>query len=113
MSGMLPEIHRVVNGATSTTTSTAATLIAAPDIGKLCITSLQLGRTDTGVAPITVTLNDTVSSVFVLPASSASGVGANFVFDTPLVWAPLTKATLTPSSAVTTLFAAAQGFTVE
>jgi hypothetical protein len=117
MSAIMPEIHPLKSGAVTTTTSTAATLIAAPSVGRLCVTSMQLSRTDQSASAITVTMNDTASSVFVLPgvapANSAAGSTLPLVFDSPLVWAPLTAATIKPSAAVSSLYVTAQGFTVE
>jgi hypothetical protein len=112
MSGILPELHKVVNGAASATDTNPHTLIAAPDVGRLCITSMQLGRTDNGTTPITVTLSDPASTVLVVPGT-ANGESLPFVFDTPLVLAPKTALTMTASSGVTTLFGSAQGFVLE
>lgn len=115
MSGMTPDRFPVATGAASVTDTTTTTLIAAPDSGHLCITSLQLGRSDAGQTAITVTLNDTKATVLVLPGGPTANNGASisFVFDSPLVWANRTAMTMKASSGVSTLFGSAQGFTRE
>ncbi len=95
----------ITNGSTSTTGTVAATLIAAAGTGVATyVTSLQLGNS--GTATTTVTLSDTKSSQFVVPA----GGGSNIVFPTPLLTAANTALTMTASAATTTLTGNAQGF---
>lgn len=112
MSGILPERHKVAGGAASATDNTAHMLIAAPDLGKLCITSLQLGRTDAGTSAITVTLNDNAATVLVLE-NAGNGRSIPFVFDTPIMLANKTPLTFQASTGVSTLYASAQGFVLE
>lgn len=113
MGGMLPELHKVANGSTSSTSSSAATLISAPDLGRLYVASAQFGRTDANSNAIVVTLNDTVTTQLVVPNPQGVGYVQTYVFDSPLQLTPKTALTMTPNSAVTTLFGAAQGFVLE
>ena len=109
MSGYLPSYSELVTGSASTTSGAVTTLISAPSEGAICVSGLQLGRTDAGGA-ITVTLNDTVASSFVLPASSNGGGVRDIVFDAPLLVAPKTALTFVASSGINALLATAQGF---
>lgn len=110
MSGYLPSYSQSVTGAASATTTAATTLIAAPSMGAICVTSLQLGRTDAGAAAITVALNDPAATVLVVPPQADGGGIRDIVFDAPIVLPPLTALTFAASAGVTTLFASAQGF---
>lgn len=112
MSGHRVQEHQSVSGAAIATDTGVHTLIAAPSMGKLCITSLQVGRTDAGTTPITVTLNDLAGTVLVID-NPGSGRSIPFVFDTPLIWPLKTAATFQSSAGVTTLYASAQGFLFE
>ncbi|PWT82901.1 MAG: hypothetical protein C5B58_07400 [Acidobacteria bacterium] len=109
MSGIMPESHQVVNGATSATDTAVHTLIAAPSSGRLAITGLQLGRSDAGNTAITVTLND-ISGTQLVVDNAGNGRSLSFVFDSPLMFSALTAMTFKCSSGVTTALAAAQGF---
>jgi hypothetical protein len=111
MSGILPELHQIVTGAASTTGTGVTTLIAAPSEGGICVSSLQLGRTDTATTPLTVTLNDTAGTVIVVPPGGVASPGVReIVFDAPLLVANKAALTFTSSAGVTTLYASAQGF---
>ena len=110
MSGILPTLFQLVSGAGSTSGTGALTLIAAQSGGGMCISSLQLGRTDSGASALTVTLNDTANTVFVLPPQADGGGVLPLVFDAPLVVSNNTALTVTVSSGVSTFFASAQGF---
>lgn len=112
MSGILPEMHQCLSGAASATDTSTMTVIAAPDTGRLCVTSLQLGRNDAGTTAITVTLNDAKATVLVVPNSGGGG-SVPVVFDTPLILPAKTALTAKASSGVTTLFVSAQGFLAE
>lgn len=110
MSGYLPSYSQSVQGAASTVSAVATTLIAAPSEGAICVSSLQLGRTDAGAAAITVAFNDLASTIFVLPSTTSGGGIRDFTFDAPLVCSAQQALTFQASSAVTTLFASAQGY---
>lgn len=94
-----------IRGYASTTGSTATTVIAAQGAGvKSYITGLQCWNTS--AATITVTLDDSASTVIICP----TGGGSNIVFETPLVTAANTAFTFTPGSAETTIGLSAQGY---
>lgn len=91
--------------ATASGTSGALTLLAAGGASiKTYVTGLQLG-TSNAAAGI-VTLNDSASSVFIIPAAG----GSNIVFPTPLVTAANTALTATITGAGATVYASAQGY---
>lgn len=93
---------------TTTATDTAAHTVIASAGGSLknYITGLQLGRTDAGASAITVTCNDSASTVFIVPSGGAS----NIVLQTPLVTAAATAFQITSGTSVSTLYASAQGY---
>jgi hypothetical protein len=100
----------MVRGAASTTGTGATTLIAAGGASiKTYITDIECGRTDAGTSAITVTFNDSASTVLVLPNSGGGG-GNVKAFNVPLVTAANTAFTFTAGTGVTTLYCAAQGF---
>jgi hypothetical protein len=109
MSGILPSIFNVVNGAANVSSTSATTVISAPSEGAVHLTSLQLGRTDNVATAIFVTMNDLNSTPLAVPGSVGGGV-VSYVFDSPLVFANKTAVTVTPSSAVNALLIGAQGF---
>ena len=93
------------SGAISSTGTTAVTIEAAPGANvKLYATSLQIGNT--GTVTVAGTLNDSATTILVVP----SGGGSNLTLPAPLVWAANTAATITFSAATTTAYASAQGF---
>lgn len=96
---------------TATTTGTGATtLIAAQGASvKIYVTGLECGRTDTGATALTVTLNDSASSVFVVPNNGGGG-GNNISFAAPLALAVNTALTFTSGAGVTSLICSAQGY---
>jgi hypothetical protein len=102
-----------VTGAANTTSMTAAAII---NFGAgwntayhIYVTGLQCGRTDAGTSAIRVTLNDTASTVLVLPNSGGGGyVTANFPH--PHQVAADTNLTMTISTNTTTVYCSAQGF---
>lgn len=101
----------MLRGHASSTGTGATTVIAAQGSGvKIYVTGIQIGRTDAGTAALTVTLNDTATSVFVVP-DAGNGGGSNVVFDVPLVVAANTALTFTSGTGVTTLHVNAQGYT--
>ena len=110
MSGYLPSHSQLVTGAGSATTTAATILIAQPSGGAICVSSLQLGRTDAGASALVVTLNDTANTALVLPPQADGGRIRDIVFDAPLLVLPQTALTFQASAGVTTLFASAQGF---
>jgi hypothetical protein len=110
MSGYLPSYSQLVTGAANTTGATTVTLIPAPDMGAICVSSLQLGRTDAGATSITVTLSDVSSTVLVVPPVANGGGVRDVVFDAPLLLANKAALTFQASAGVSTLYASAQGF---
>lgn len=99
-----------LRGSASATTTGATEIIAAQGSGvKIYVSSMQCGRDDAGTSPITVTFNDTVSTVLVIP-NAGNGDGSNPVFPVPLQVAANTHLTFTASSGVTTLYCNAQGY---
>ena len=94
---------------TATSTGTGATTIIASAGGSLknYITAVQCGRTDAGATAITITFNDSASTVVVLP----SGGATNITFPTPLATAAATAFQFTSGTGVTTLYCSAQGYT--
>lgn len=100
----------MVRGAASTTGTGATTVIASQGVGvKIYVTSLQVTRSDAGSTAITVSLNDTSTSVFAIP-NAGNGGGAVFVFPVPLVVAANTALQFTAGTGVTTLYCCAQGY---
>lgn len=97
--------ENMVRGAGSSTTTGAITLMAAggASIKNYC-TSIQLGNTS--ATTIFVTLNDSATTILVVPA----GGGSNITFNVPLVTAANTALTATPSAGAATIYGAAQGF---
>jgi hypothetical protein len=100
-----------VSGSGSATGTGATTIIAAPSTGlRIYVTAVQCGRTDAGTTAIYVTLNDTSSTVLVLP-NAGNGGGNNISFPaTPLTMARATALTFTASSGVSTVYCDAQGY---
>lgn len=99
--------EKQVRGKVTSTDTGAHTVIAAGSgTDKTYITSLQMGRTDSGTTPIVVTLSDDQSTPIVVPPGGAT----NITFPVPLVTAAATAFTITSGTAVTTLYAAAQGY---
>lgn len=99
-----------LRGSGNTTGTGATTIIPAQGSGvKIYVTGIQAGRTDAGTVPIIFTLNDSASTVVVIP-DSGSGGGNNMTFNPPLVVAANTALTFTPGSGVTTAYCNAQGY---
>ena len=97
--------ENMVRGTASATGTGATTIIAAQAAGvKTYITGLQLSNTS--ATTITVTMSDSASSVFIIPA----GGGSNIVFPVPLVTAAATAFTFTASGSASTIFVSAQGY---
>lgn len=109
MGGMRPQENQAVSGSVTASTTAATTLIKAPDMGSIDLFSLQLGRTDTGTAALTITLNDTAATVLVLD-NPGTGRSLPFVFEAPLAFAAGAAVTIQASAGVTTLFASGQGY---
>jgi hypothetical protein len=103
--------ENMLRGSASQTATSATTLIAAQGAGvKIYVTGVQCSNT-TGVPSSTtaspyVTLNDTGSSIVVVPPSG----GDNLTFTTPLAVAANTAFTFTPSAATSTIYCNAQGY---
>jgi hypothetical protein len=102
-----------VTGAASTT-STAADAIITFGGGwnasyKIYVRSVQCGRNDAGTTAIKVTLNDTASTVLVVPNSGGGG-WVTTTFESPLQVAADTNLTMTISTNTTTVYCSAQGF---
>jgi hypothetical protein len=96
------------------TTSTAADAIITFAGGwntayHIYVRSIQCGRTDAGSSAIHVTLNDSASTVLVLPNSGGGGMVA-VSFESPLQVAADTNLTMTLSTNTTTVYCSAQGF---
>jgi hypothetical protein len=99
-----------VNGANSSVSTAATTIIAAPGAGyRLFIGAVQCGRTDTGTVAIIVTFNDPAATVLVL-GDSGGGGGNNAVFSPPLPMPANTPLTFAASSGVATVYCNAQGW---
>ena len=100
-----------VSGAGSATGTGATTIIASPGANlRIYVTGVQCGRTDAGTTGIFVTLNDTSSTVVVLP-NAGNGGGNNMYFTpSPLTMARGTALTFTASSGVSTVYCDAQGY---
>jgi hypothetical protein len=98
-------------GAASETGTSAGTILPASGSASLkeYITAVQCGRTDAGTTAIYVTLNDTASTIIVLPNNGGGG-GNNVEFPAPLAVAANTAATFTASSGVSTIYCSAQGY---
>jgi len=95
-------------GAANTTGTGAQTLASAGATGiKTYITSLQIGRTDTATTSLICTLNDSATSIVVVPGA---GGATNIVFPVPLATTAATAFTVTPGTGVTTLYITAQGY---
>ena len=96
-----------VRGSGTTSAGSATEVIPAPAAGTyIYVTSMQL--TNTSATAVTVTLNDTVSSTFIVP----NGGGNNAIFTTPLkVTASGTHLTFTASTGVPSITCNAQGYT--
>ena len=91
----------------STIVTTAFNLVPAQGASvKTYITDIECGRTDSGLTPITVTFNDTGTTVLTIPPSG----GWSKSFQTPIVTAANATLTMTWSSAVSTAFCSVQGF---
>src|SRR5208282_2283961 len=58
-----PNKSNFQSGAASATGTTQTTVIASPGSNKLYITDVQIGRTDAGTTAISVSLNDTATTV--------------------------------------------------
>jgi hypothetical protein len=102
-----------VTGAANTT-STAADAIITFGGGwntayHIYVSGLQCGRTDAGTSAIKVTLNDSASTVLVLP-NSGGGSWVTASFPHPLQVAADTNLTMTISTNTTTVYCSAQGF---
>lgn len=94
-----------LRGAASTTGSGATTIIAAQGAGtQIKVTSLQAWNTS--ATTVTIQLNDSATTVLIVPA----GGGTNVEFSTPLIVAANTALTFTPSGAETTVGVNAQGY---
>jgi hypothetical protein len=93
---------------TGTTAISLSNFTATAGI-KYYVTDIEIARTDTGAAPIVVTLNDTASTPIIVPNAGNGGV-VEKTFATPLHWAANTAVTCTSGTAVTTLYCSAQGF---
>lgn len=99
-----------VSGKASSTGTGATTVIAAQGASvKLYITSLQVGRNDAGTTAIFITLNDSASTVLVVPNMGGGG-GNNITLPIPLVVAANTAFTFTSSASTTTIYCNAQGY---
>lgn len=94
-----------INGSATSSITGAVTIVAAQGVGfRLYVGGLQFSNSSaTGTL---VTLSDTASSEFFIPALSC----INLSFPTPLIVPPNSPLTFTPASGTTTLFANAQTF---
>lgn len=105
--------ENMLRGANSSTSNTAVTFTGMGAQGaniKIYVTGVECGRVDSaGLTAIFVTLNDSASTIIVLP-NAGNGGGNNMVFQVPLVVAANTAFTFTPSASTTTVYCNAQGF---
>lgn len=98
-----------VRGATTSAVTTAVTLLGAISSTKQYVTDIECFRSDAGTSAITLTFNDTVTSVFVLPnAGNGGGVVKNF--QVPLLVNSGSTFTFALSVAVSTVYCNAQGY---
>jgi hypothetical protein len=98
--------ENMVRGTANIANTTAnVTIIAAQGASqKIYVTGMQ--ASNTGNTTITITTNDSVSSVFIVPA----GGGTNPQFSTPLVTAANATFAFTCSANTTTAYVSAQGY---
>ena|SRR6266576_3388704 len=96
-------ISQLVRGIGTSTSASPVTIISAQP-GPLYVTSLQFANSSG--TTVTCNLNDSVSSVFIVPA----GGGSNVICPVPLVVAPNTALTFTLSTGVSSVTANAQGY---
>jgi hypothetical protein len=96
-------------GSVSTGSTTAVTVIAAPGASVRLYGWVECGRTDGGTSAVTVTLNDTAGTVFVLPNTSGGG-GNNMMPPIPFQWGANSPVTIAVSAATTTVFCSAQAY---
>jgi len=109
----LPGYAASVAGATSTTTTTAASIISFGagwnTAYQLHINAIQCGRNDAGTSAVKITFNDYAGTVMVQP-NSGHGGSAYADFPSLLQLPPDSNLTMTVSAATTTVFCSAQGF---
>jgi hypothetical protein len=109
----LPGYAASVSGATSTTSTAAATIVAFGagwnSTYGIHVNAIQCGRSDAGTSAIKVTFNDTASTVMVLPNSGGGG-SVSEVFMSPLQVAADTGFTMSISANTSTVYCSAQGF---
>jgi hypothetical protein len=103
---LIAGLLRGANSATGTAATTFTGMGAQGAGFKIYVTGVQFFRTDAGATSSYVTLNDSASTVVMLPA----GGGSNVVFATPLMVAANTAFQFTPHDSLTTVFGNAQGF---
>jgi hypothetical protein len=102
--------ENMVRGSATATNTSATTIIAASGSGvKTYITDIECGRSDAGTSAIIVTLNDSASTVLVLPNNGGGG-GNSKTFNVPLVTAANTAFTFTSGTSTSTVYCSAQGF---
>jgi hypothetical protein len=101
-----------VRGAASATGTSATTLLPAATSLKNYVVAIQCYRSDTPGSPstITITFNDSASTVIVLPNTGGGG-GSNVPLTIPLVTATDTAFTFTSGTNTTTVYCNAQGYT--
>ena len=91
----------------ATSSTTAITVISAGAAGlKTYVKSMQCGRTDAGTTSIILTLNDSKSSILIIPA----GGGTNPIFEIPIQTAAATAFTFTSGTSVSSVYCNAQGY---
>jgi hypothetical protein len=100
----LPSDANQVRGQATSTTTAATTVIAAPLTGRIYVTDLTL--TNSSATGTTVTLNDSASSAFWVPATSSF----THAFVTPLIVATGTALTFAANPQETTVGCNAQGY---
>lgn len=102
--------ENMVRGAGSGSSTSAITMLDAQGSGvKIYATDLTITRNDAGTSAISVTLNDTASTVIDIPNNGGGG-GFSHTYNVPLAFAANTAATCTASSGVTTLHCSLAGF---
>lgn len=95
-------------GTTTTTGTGATTILSASGSStlKTYVTDIECWRNDAGTSSVSLTFNDSASTVLILPSG---GTELFHSFITPIVTAANTAFTVTASSSTTTIGCSAQG----
>lgn len=96
-------------GTATSAVNTAVTLVSSQSGFRLRITDVDCGRNDAGTSPVTITFNDSLSTVLVLP-NAGNGAEILRTYVTPMIVAASTALTFTVSTATTTVYCTARGY---